>query len=241
MAYSTAFKAHLQTGATTIARAWEVVRSDGVRMGFTDHDQDLLFDGLVFAADGGLSAQALSTATGLSVDNAEALGALSDANIQETDIRAGRFDGAEVKAWLVNWQNVVDRTLQFRGSIGEIVNTGNAFRAELRGLTEALNLPRGRVFQTACGAVLGDSDCGFDVDAAGYSAQIAVLSVVDQRELHLPEMQQFADGSAAVGGWLGVMPGTKVDEDLALLKQVTDDYFAARDKDPALYRRLGRW
>jgi coproporphyrinogen III oxidase len=51
-------------------------------------------------------------------------------------------------------------------------------------------------------------------------------------------MQQFEDGSAAVGGWLGVMPGTKVDEDLALLKQVTDEYFAERDKDPALYRKL---
>jgi coproporphyrinogen III oxidase len=51
-------------------------------------------------------------------------------------------------------------------------------------------------------------------------------------------MQQFEDGSAAVGGWLGVMPGTKVDEDLALLKQVTDEYFAERDKNPALYRKL---
>jgi coproporphyrinogen III oxidase len=51
-------------------------------------------------------------------------------------------------------------------------------------------------------------------------------------------LQDFEDGSAAVGGWLGVMPGTRVDEDLALLKKITDDYFAERDKDPALYRRL---
>lgn len=51
-------------------------------------------------------------------------------------------------------------------------------------------------------------------------------------------LQMFEDGSVATGGWLGVMPGTKVEEDLALLKQVTDDYFAERDKDPALYRRL---
>lgn len=51
-------------------------------------------------------------------------------------------------------------------------------------------------------------------------------------------LQMFEDGSVATGGWLGVMPGAKVDEDLALLKQVTDDYFAARDKDPTLYRKL---
>lgn len=51
-------------------------------------------------------------------------------------------------------------------------------------------------------------------------------------------MQQFEDGSVQVGGWLGVMPGAKVEEDLALLKQLTDDYFAERDQDPALYRQL---
>jgi coproporphyrinogen III oxidase len=51
-------------------------------------------------------------------------------------------------------------------------------------------------------------------------------------------LQMFEDGSVATGGWLGVMPGTRVDEDLALLKQVTDDYFAERDKDPTLYRKL---
>ncbi|HJP04934.1 MAG: hypothetical protein CL799_08585 [Chromatiales bacterium] len=51
-------------------------------------------------------------------------------------------------------------------------------------------------------------------------------------------LQMFEDGSVATGGWLGVMPGAKVEEDLALLKKLTDDYFAAHDKDPALYRRL---
>lgn len=51
-------------------------------------------------------------------------------------------------------------------------------------------------------------------------------------------MQMFEDGKVGTGGWLGVMPGTKVDADLALLKRLTDEYFAARGKDPALYRRL---
>jgi hypothetical protein len=51
-------------------------------------------------------------------------------------------------------------------------------------------------------------------------------------------LQVFEDGTVGTGGWLGVMPGTKVDVDLAGLKQLTDDYFSARDKDPALYRQL---
>ena len=71
--------------------------------------------------------------TGLSVDNTEALGALSDASIREEDIEAGRYDGAEVRAWLVNWQDVRQRHLQFRGTIGELRRSGGAFEAELRG------------------------------------------------------------------------------------------------------------
>jgi len=51
-------------------------------------------------------------------------------------------------------------------------------------------------------------------------------------------MQMFEDGTVTTGGWLGVMPGAKVDQDLARLKQLTDDYFARHDKEPALYRRL---
>ena len=37
---------HLQTGATTVARAWSITRRDGLQLGFTDHDLPLVFDGL---------------------------------------------------------------------------------------------------------------------------------------------------------------------------------------------------
>ena len=73
--------AHLATGLTTVARCWALTRSDGLRLGFTDHDCDLDFDGLSFRAGTGLSAMALQQATGLSVDNTEALGALSDLSL----------------------------------------------------------------------------------------------------------------------------------------------------------------
>ena len=51
-------------------------------------------------------------------------------------------------------------------------------------------------------------------------------------------MQMFEDGKVGTGGWLGVMPGAIVDEDLARLKTITDEYFAQHGKDPSLYRRL---
>ena len=155
--------AHLATGLTTVARCWALTRSDGLRLGFTDHDCDLDFDGLRFRAGTGLSAMALQQATGLSVDNTEALGALSDGALSEADVEAGRYDGAEVVCWLVNWADPAARRLLFRGSLGEIRRSGGAFHAELRGLTEALNRPLGRAYQKPCSAVLGDAACRMDL------------------------------------------------------------------------------
>ena len=111
MTISTELAAHLQTGATTLCRAWALSRKDGITYGFTDHDLPLEFEGITFRADSGLAARALQHATGLAVDNTEAVGVLSDAALREEDIQAGRYDGADVRAWLVNWKDVSQRVL----------------------------------------------------------------------------------------------------------------------------------
>ena len=167
---------HLKSGTTGISRCWRVTRVDGTQYGFTDHDCDLEFDGTTFRAGTGLSAAALSQTSGLSVDNTEAVGALSDAAITEDDIFAGRFDGAEVEAWLVQWSAPENRALQFRGTLGEITRANGAFSTELRGLAEKLNVPTGRVFQRSCPAVLGDPQCGFDLNAAGYATEVEIAT-----------------------------------------------------------------
>ncbi|MCL3883718.1 DUF2163 domain-containing protein [Marivita sp. GX14005] len=174
-----ALQAHLESGVTTVARCWEVRRKDGTRLGFTDHDLDLAFDGLVFRADTGMSAAALQQGTGLAVDNSEAVGALSDGSVTEADIAAGRFDGAEVTTWLVNWADVAARKVLFRGTLGEITRAGGAFQAELRGLTEWLNRPVGRVYQAPCSAVLGDAACGVDLSDPAFRAEAVVAEVLE--------------------------------------------------------------
>lgn len=185
------FQEHLETGVTTLARCWVVARRDGTTFGFTDHDRPLSFEGITFKADSGMTARAIVSASGLSVDNSEAMGALSDAAMTEADIEAGRFDGAEVKAWLVNWADVELRSLRFAGTIGELRRAGGAFHAELRGLTELLNQPQGRVYQTGCSAVLGDGACRFDLDADGYSTQVEADGIEDQRRFSFDELSGF--------------------------------------------------
>jgi uncharacterized phage protein (TIGR02218 family) len=220
MAGNAELVAHLATGATTVCRAWEVVRKDGVVLGFTDHDRDLSFEGVVFRADSGLTSSALQQSTGLSVDNSEAVGALTADSVTEADLLAGRFDGARVRAWLVNWADVAARHLVFAGSLGEITRSGGAFRAELRGLTEALNQPQGRSYLRTCSAVLGDQRCRFDLGRPGYLADLTVEAVTDGRVFGFGALAGFADRwfekgratllTGAGRGAVGVIKGDRI-------------------------------
>lgn len=199
MAISADLRAHLESGETTLCRCWALTRADGVIFGFTDHDMPLAFDGITFKANSGLTAFALQQSTGLSVDNTEALGALSDAALTEEDIEAGRYDGAEVRAWLVNWAAIDQRWLQFRGSIGELKRSGGTFQAELRGLTDVLNAPLGRIYQKPCTAVLGDAQCRFDLGQDGYAAERAVDQVLPDGGFAWPALEAFAEGWFSAG------------------------------------------
>src|SRR5438045_3400038 len=96
-------QSHLDTGATTLAWCWRLTRRDGTRLGFTDHDRDLAFDGTTFAAATGFTATEIKDAVGLSVDNLEVESALSADSLNEDDLAAGLFDDAGIEIWRVNW------------------------------------------------------------------------------------------------------------------------------------------
>lgn len=192
MSVSEALAAHLAAGTTTLCRCWVVARRDGITLGFTDHDNDLMFEGVLFRADSGLTGQALQQTTGLAVDNGEAMGALRSDAVTEADLVAGRYDDAEVRAWLVNWNDLSLRHLLFRGTIGEVQTGGGGFRAELRGLTETLGQPMGRIFQRHCNARLGDAACGVDLTNPTYAADAVVIAALGGQDLRLSGLAGYA-------------------------------------------------
>lgn len=186
--------AHLKTGLTHVCQCWAVTRRDGVTLGFTDHDRSLSFDGITFVADSGMTAKALSSTTGLSVDNTEAVGALSSASITEADIVAGRYDGADVTIWQVRWDDVDARNVRFRGTMGEISRNGSAFQVDLRGLAEGLNQPQGRSYLTTCSAVLGDRDCRVDVITdSRHVAEVEIDRATQGQSFDLATLVPFND------------------------------------------------
>ena len=222
-----ALLSHLATGTSTVCRAWTVRRRDGLVLGFTDHDRDLQVDGVACRADTGMTARSLQQTTGLSVDNSEAFGALSAAAITEDDLTAGRFDGAEVQAYLVNWAAPEDFVLQFRGSLGEISRVDGSFKAELRGLAELLNRPQGMAYTPGCSAVLGDGRCRFDLAQPGYFAEVAVDGVEDGRVFTFHSFASFEDRwfeggrfSVVGGAAAGLVGVVKIDRSEGVQRRV---------------------
>ena len=187
--------ARFASGAATVATCWSLTRRDGVVLGFTDHDDDLSFDGMTFAAGTGLLAHAVDRSTGGSVDSGQVAGALSAAAITEADILAGRYRGALVTQWLVDWQDVAVRIVQFRARIGEVRQGDGGFEAELLSLTDAYNRPGGRSYLRTCECRLGDVKCGVDLGDAVYGASGSVSEVIDRRGV------RWVDGAGLAEGW----------------------------------------
>ncbi len=186
-------QAHLDTGTTTLCWCWRLTRSDGSHVGFTDHDCDLAFDGTTFEAASGFTASEIKDSIGLATDNLDVEGALSSASLNETDLAAGLFDGARVEIWRVNWQDVAQRVLMRSGTLGEVARSGQAFTAEIRGLAQDLQQPKGRLYQYACDADLGDARCRVDVTGPTFRASGIVTNASSRRFLTASLPDAFAD------------------------------------------------
>ena len=173
--FSAELAAHLASGATTLCACWRVTRGDGIVLGFTDHDRAIVFDDVEHEPETGLDASVAVANSGLQVGGLDVTGAFSSEKIDEDDLEAGLYDNARVEMWLVNWAAPDERHLMRIGSIGEVKREGEAFTAEIRSLSHALDQERGRIFRATCDADLGDARCTVDLDGDDWSASATVL------------------------------------------------------------------
>jgi len=159
----------------TVATFWRVERRDGVTLGFTSHDADLWFDGLLHRAAPGIMPSAIRRSASLEPDSADVEGALSHAAITAVDLAAGRFDGAQVRIGLVDWQTL-DVHVLYNGSIGTVSEEAGKFTAAL--VSRKAELQRDPVPRTSptCRAAFCGPGCTL---AASRFTHRAVVSAVD--------------------------------------------------------------
>lgn len=154
----------LEAELSTIALCWRIERRDGVAVGLTAHDRDLTIDGLVHRSAPGMVPSSITRSVGLEAETMDVSGALVAGAITERDLLAGRWDGARVMLFAVDWtgkdwRGGEDRVDLGEGTIGAVEMRDGAFTAELRGGNAALDRPVVEATSPECRAELGDTRC----------------------------------------------------------------------------------
>jgi uncharacterized phage protein (TIGR02218 family) len=188
------YAGRLASGSTTFCRCFRVERRDGVVLGFTDHDEDVTLEGLVCRASAAMAASEAAAGLGMAPDELDAAGALADETLTESDLAAGRYDGARVTLFDVDWTDPATFAILGAFTIGQVERGPLAFRAELRSLAAGLDRRQGRVHASTCDvAVLGDERCRANLD--GWRGVGTVVELASPSDLVVEGLGGFAPGT----------------------------------------------
>lgn len=171
---SGALNTHVNQENTTLATCLKMTLPDATVLGYTNHDKDLLVSGVTYSASSGYTPSDIKNTDRLNVNNMDVQGLIITGGITEGDIAAGKYDGAAVEIFLVNWTSISDGTIPMhRGTIGEITRDENMFIAELRGIKQLLQQNITETHSVTCRADLGDTRCKVRITPDDWAATTA--------------------------------------------------------------------
>lgn len=188
---------------TSVAYGWRLERGDGVTLGFTSHDRDVVQGGMLLLASPGMQPSSIVETMGLETDGLEVNGALTSDAIRTDDLAAGRWDAAYLEIFLFDWTEPdAGRRLLASGELGSVSFSGDAFEAEFLGLTRKLD--RSIVPQTSpsCRARFCGCHCGLSRQRFRH---LATVASVDDSQIVLTDAPTAPDNKFAYGEvrWLG--------------------------------------
>ena len=173
-------RVYFRTGLEPVATFWRLERSDGVALGFTSHDRDLWFGGLLHLAAPGMLPSAIRRDSSLDADSAEVSGALTHDAITAADLEAGRYDRAAIAIGVVDWETLEHDTL-YRGEIGLLAQEAGSFTAELRSAKALLaedHVPR---TSPTCRASFCGPGCTLSALRFTHEASISAVDLASNR------------------------------------------------------------
>ncbi len=195
-------------GVSHLCRCWQIIRTDGVMVGLSDHDRNLTFADTLFHANAGMDMTVIEHRSGFAVYGLDIDGIVGAPHIEMDALTAGLYDGAHVYIWLVDWQDVSNRLLLLNGFLGDVVLRDNKFTASLNAANIVLQDQAGRVYQATCDAALGDTRCGVALNAAAFQTE---TYIVDFTETHIIIPEQDYEGGWFTGGIIQFADGTRQD------------------------------
>jgi uncharacterized phage protein (TIGR02218 family) len=188
----TALQTHLDTDVTTLCFCWEITKTDSTKIGFTNHDNDIVFDSVTFSAETGFSPTAMSNISNATVNELELVGFISASAISDEDIKKKLYDNASLNIYRVNWQDVSQRVKIFSGYLGTVTQGELSLVCEARSLRQMLLQIEGRRYLSACDAMLGDARCGVDLSVDPTHRIDGTVSSVYSRRLFATDTNDIA-------------------------------------------------
>ena len=166
------------------ATCWTFTRTDGLVLGYTSHDQTVMFRGVEHVPCNSLAASAveMSSIVG-STGSIDLIGLLSDAGVSERDIYNGLYDGANIEVWLVPWSNAGGETpiRLIAGVVGTNGHETASYNQEL--LTEGQRLQQRALLETitpGCRFLFGnqvDPRCPVDLSLLEVTGSVTALAI----------------------------------------------------------------
>ncbi len=182
-----ALDTHLQGTTTSMTTCWKIKRTDGVIITATSLDIDVPFDLvddgegdglLIYASDTGFNRSALESTADFKVGNMEIQGIIESTSITKEDIRAERYDSAQVWIFQVNWKDLTQKEVKLQtGFLGRISLHDNLFVAEFRDLLELFLSEIGDVVVEECPVDLFDSKCKVTEVPTDWAATTAYTEI----------------------------------------------------------------
>lgn len=140
----------------------KITRQDGVVLGITELDKDIVFDSVTYLSAAGYTGTETQSTSDLSVNNADVEGVLTAVGVQRDDIVAGLYDKADILVFIYDWESDTKVRDLAAGSWGEAQLVNNAYKAEFRSLSQAFQQSIGRSHSAECDANFGDARCGLN-------------------------------------------------------------------------------
>jgi len=177
----------IQSGATSLCNLINITDAIGGTLALTDHIQDLSISSVTYLARPGMRVSLMKCSGNMEIDNYEIEGYFVTGVVTMADLLKGRFTGARVRRYIVNYDDLADGVLQIGdGNVSRVEVSDNAFKVQVLGKMWRLSQPVGRTVTKRCDVeTLGDSRCQFNLNTSQYPSgpafkqNLTVSSVID--------------------------------------------------------------
>lgn len=200
---------HIALPSTTLALCFQVARQDGsgVVIGGTEHSLPLtrdIGDGLgsiTYNPAIGFSRTALEMTNNFQPNNMVLSGAFDSVGITKADLRAGRYHGAIVKIFMVNWADASHGFIPWGAYLPGEVSVATGFEVHLRGVIDRYTNDIVNQMVGPCHLELGEAiQCRVKLNPPAWSQPLTVAA-------------RLANDAATLGAVDTVKPTTFIDRD----------------------------